>query len=433
LRVLFSTLPFKAHLYPRVPLAWALRAAGHEVCVASTPDLVDEITASGLPAVPVGPALDAAALMAEIQKRQEAAESGDDLPVPEPLMRIGDTDPESLTYEHMQGLFTVMTTVVFRNHSLPSTIDDLVGFARNWRPDLVIWDPLGFAGAVAARASGAAHARLMYGLDLIGRMRAQYLTELRQRPAEVCEDPLEEWLGPVLDQYGCSFGEDVVMGQWTLDPGPSWMRLPVAHQYVPLRDVSYNGPAAVPKWLSDPPRRRRVCLTLGLSHREVLGGNRVPIQELLEAVADLDVEVVATLDPKQLESVSAVPANVRAVGFVPLNELLPSCSAVVHQGGTGTMQSAIMHGVPQVILPGDLWDTVEKAERMEASGAALTVRDPERVTAGELRVLLTRVLDDPGFAAGAARLRTASLAAPNPAEVVPLLERLTALHRPTAA
>ena len=54
MRVLFTVNPEKAHYFAMVPLAWALRTAGHEVRVASQPRFADEITQSGLTAVPVG-------------------------------------------------------------------------------------------------------------------------------------------------------------------------------------------------------------------------------------------------------------------------------------------------------------------------------------------------------------------------------------------
>jgi hypothetical protein len=42
---------------------------------------------------------------------------------------------------------------------------------------------------------------------------------------------------------------------------------------------------------------------------------------------------------------------VRVVDFVPLNALLPTCSAVVHHGGSGTFAAVLEHGVPQLIIP----------------------------------------------------------------------------------
>jgi glycosyltransferase (activator-dependent family) len=422
-RVLFTTLSSKANAYPQVPLAWALRAAGHEVCVAGRPDMMDAITSSGLTAVPVGAQTDLAAMMGEIRERQDES-----APTPEELLRVEEVRQERLTYDYMHGTFTALTTVVFRSLSPRRAIDDLVGFARAWRPDLVIRDPLDFAAPIAAKACGAAHARLMYGLDLVGKMRESYLSALRRRPPGLREDPLEEWLAPALAGYGCEFTEDVVMGQWTIDPAPSWLRLPVDHLYIPVRHVSYNGRAVVPGWLREPPKRRRVCLTLGLSHRELLRGNQVSVGELLTAMGELDAEVVATLNADQLAG-SRVPDNVRAVDFVPLNELLPSCSVVVHQGGTGTMQTAFAHGIPQVIVPHDHWDTVLKAGMVQETGAALSVPEGERFSAAELRDMVRRVLDEPSFTRSASRLRQLMVGTPSPQEIVPLLERLTAEHR----
>ncbi|TDC44512.1 glycosyl transferase family 28, partial [Actinomadura sp. KC345] len=126
-----------------------------------------------------------------------------------------------------------------------------------------------------------------------------------------------------------------------------------------------------------------------------------------------------------------VPDNVRVVDFVSLNELLPSCSAVVHQGGFGQVQTALAHGVPQVVLPNGQWDTVPRARQVEEFGVGLSVADPDRVTPEELRAKLVRVLDEPSFAERAAAVRAEMLATPTPSDIVPVLEKLTHEHRGT--
>ncbi len=73
MRVLFVTLAASPHFFVQAPLAWALRAAGHEVRVASQPDLMDTITAAGLPATPVGPRLAQDESVEELRRRQEKA------------------------------------------------------------------------------------------------------------------------------------------------------------------------------------------------------------------------------------------------------------------------------------------------------------------------------------------------------------------------
>src|SRR5688572_24528507 len=54
MRVLIAAIPVKSHLYPVVPLAWALQTAGHEVRVACHSAFVDQVAATGLTAVGLG-------------------------------------------------------------------------------------------------------------------------------------------------------------------------------------------------------------------------------------------------------------------------------------------------------------------------------------------------------------------------------------------
>ncbi|BDM71236.1 glycosyl transferase [Streptomyces nigrescens] len=429
MRVLFTTVPTKAPGFHRTALAWALRAAGHEVCLANRPNLVEDITRTGLTAVPVGTPFHPDDYLADSERQLAEAGGEGDYPDPEQLMHMDELRPELLDYTYMQGVFTTMTTLVFRPFCPTEVVDELVSFAREWRPDLVLWDPFVFAGPVVAKAVGAAHARLLYGLDLIGHMREHYLDAVRKRPAELREDPVEEWLGPVLDRYDTAFSEDVVTGQWTIDPVPTSMRLPVDLPYLPMRHIPYNGRAVIPHWLTEPPERPRVCLTLGLPHPEVTGGDRLPVEPVLEAMAGVDAEVIAVSETGRLAGVRAVPDNVRLVDHVPLNELLPSCSAIVHQGDVWTLHTAFAHGVPQVVLPGDLWDIPMRADQVQEAGVGLRPLDVAGVTAGEVREMVVRVLTDPAFARRAAALRDEMVATPAPRDLVPVLEKLTAEHR----
>ncbi|HEX8629566.1 MAG TPA: activator-dependent family glycosyltransferase [Catenuloplanes sp.] len=412
MRVLFTTFAARSHLNALVPLAWALQTAGHQVCVASQPDLADHITGAGLTAVPVGPPL----LLDERVAEADDA-NGDQAPA--------ETDPEKLTWDYLHGVFSAMTPYVYEPFNGPEMIDDLVAFARFWQPDLVIWDPLTFAGPVVARVCAAAHARLLFGLDLQGLMRDAFVDLLGQRPAASRDDPLRAWLESTLRRHGATFDETVVVGQASIDVTPTSLRLPVDLPYIPVRYVPYNGPAVVPGWLREQPARSRVCLTLGVSHREVQGGDRVSIGDILDAVADLDIEVVATLDAEQLASLDRVPDNVRAVDFVPLNALLPTCSAIISHGGSGSFHTALTHGVPQVIVPAAMWDERIKARRLQDAGAGICV---EKLTAVAVREHLLQVLEDPSYAHNAAALRTEMVGTPGPNDIVPALERLVAEH-----
>ncbi|MCZ7457450.1 activator-dependent family glycosyltransferase [Streptomyces sp. WMMC940] len=425
MRVLFTPFPASTHVHTQVPLAWAMRAAGHEVRVATQPDVVEDINNAGLTAVAVGEVLDVPATM-NPEYTDEPEEIRDEAWLD--VLDISETRPEKLTHSHVHGVLTAWTSFVYQNTLPDGTTEELIDFARAWRPDLVVWDTMYYPGALAARISGAAHARLMFGLDLVGLMRGHYLGGLAELPPALREDPLEEWMSRILRRHGREFTEDLVVGQWTIDPVPPSLRLPVDLPSVPMRYVPYNGEATIPGWLRERPRRPRVCLTLGRSFREVVGADRASAGDLLDAVADLDVEVVATFTADQLDPGRRVPGNVRVVDFVPLDALLSTSAAIVHHGGSGTLQTALAHGVPQVVVPARMWCNVPKAHRVRDAGAGLCI-DPEDLTPHGLRTALVRVLEEPAFATNADRLRREVAGTPTPADIVPVLERLTAEHR----
>ncbi|KAA0939273.1 activator-dependent family glycosyltransferase [Streptomyces apricus] len=423
MRVLFTVLALDSHFYNSVPIAWALRAAGHEVRVASQPDLTETITRAGLTAVPVGEEL------ALLQRSQQSAQSS------EPGYGTGydltETDPQKLTWEYVRDTFGAYTYVA-EGVGSQTVLEDLARFAREWQPDLVVWDAMTYVGPVVARACGAAHARLLFGTDHWARMREVFLARGAEQTPEDRVDPMAGWMTARLSSLGLdpeaagAFGEDLVVGQRTIDPLPSWVRVPAGLDRLPVRPVMYNGPAVVPDWVHERPKLPRVVLTLGLS----LPGaytDGFPISDLLAAAADLEVELIATAGAEAAAALSAsgLPDNVRIVDFVPLNEVLPTCSAIIHHGGMGTLQNALRHGVPQIVVPGWLRDEKGNAAALEQQGAALVI-DPSEFTAGTLREKLARLLAEPGFRQNADRLRTELLALPTPHDIVPELERLAA-------
>lgn len=421
MRVLITSFAHNTHYYSLVPLAWALRAAGHEVRVASQPSLTDTIATSGLTAVPVGDDQAIIDLLTEV---------GGDLVPYQRGLDFTETRPEVLTWEYLLGQQTMLTALCFAPLNGDSTMDDMVALARSWQPDLVLWEPFTYSGPVAARVVGAAHARLLWGPDVVGNSRRLFTEALAGVPAEQREDPMAEWLRWTLHRYGCQIGadevEDLVTGEWTVDPTPGSTRLPVSGRRLAMRYVPYNSPSVVPEWVAEA-ERPRVCLTLGVSSRETYGKDVVSFQELLGALGDLDVEVVATLSDAQRDHLGDLPDNVRICDFVPLDVLLPSCAVIIHHGGAGTWSTATLYGVPQIMIP-SLWDAPLKAQQAERLGTGIAIR-PEELTADALRAAVVRVLNDPSITAAARRQRDELLAAPSPAEVVRILERLTADHR----
>lgn len=410
MRVLVATCSDRSLLQSLVPVATAFAAAGHEVRVASAPDLTDTITAAGLTAVPVGRNDPFRRLHAG---RAESWMTG--------LLPPYDAaaDPSRDTWEHL--LEGYRSTVRWW-HQLGNAplLADLVAFARSWRPDLVLWEPTTFCAPIAAEACGAVHGRVLWSVDVFAVTRALFL---RRRPAPDAPDPLGDWLAGHAARHGVAFSERLVTGCFTVDPLPEPLGMRAAGTRVlPVRYVPYGGRATVPDWLRARPRRPRVAVTLGITNIDRFGGYNIGVQRLLDSLSALDVEVVATIADTERSRLQGVAPAVRLVPFVPLDDLAAGCSLVVHHGGPGTMLTTARHAVPQLVLPWE-FDAPELARRFAATGAGL-VLDPASASVANIRTAADRLLRDPGFGARAGALRDVMDAAPPPAGLVARIERL---------
>ncbi|MDT0446491.1 nucleotide disphospho-sugar-binding domain-containing protein [Streptomyces johnsoniae] len=437
--------PGTAHLYPVVPLVSALQSAGHEVVIASHPDVAATITSVGLTALPLGE-------RAGMPTARAAAQ-----PVPPGMDEELDRVAAALALDgedhHPWGdfrQFVLPATWEFHPAGASSAqpmpgIDDLVAYARVWQPDLVVWDPAFPSAAVAARAAGAAHARLLWGPDYWGWITERLAAARADGSAAGAESPLARAVRPVAERHGVEVDEELLLGQWTIDTMPAPMRLPTRTVLVPMRWVPFTGAAPIPPWLREAPKRPRVALSLGVSVRQFFKGGEEFVGALLESVADLDIDVIATLDASQIADFR-VPPNVRTVDYVPLTQLLPSCSAFIHHGGMGSFAAATATRTPQLIVDGDIKIVVEHADGTTTSsshkhmdmrptsayvlsrGAGLLL-DQKKHSVEELTKRLARVLDEPSFQAGARRIHEEMMATPSPHDLVPQLERLSARHR----
>lgn len=409
-----------------VPLAWALRAAGHEVRVVSQAAMAPAITGAGLTAVTAGPA--------EWYGDEHAPDLLNEV-FPGCLDQVRSfdyVDIDNKAHTDLLALEHMASSSMFATMNDHRMVDDMVSFVRHWEPDLVISETYTFAGSIAARVVGAAYARSTWGPDVALKARQALLRLSEDLPTCHREDPTAEWLSNTLGRHGSSFDENVITGQFTVDITPPGMRLDTGLHYESMQYIPYNGPSIVPEWLRAPVDRPRVCLTLGVTDRShgqrldyldaVLGN--LNGTDLFAAVADLNCDIIATLDAERLTI--PIPDNVHAVGFVPLSELLPTCSAVIHHGGSGTRSTAEVHAVPQLMVA-EGWD-IPRGRGIEAAGAGVCIAEQD-LTAPLLRDSLRALLENPFFAEGASRLRDELRSLPTPVALVPRLEELTDSYR----
>ncbi len=162
-----------------------------------------------------------------------------------------------------------------------------------------------------------------------------------------------------------------------------------------------------------------VYLTLGTVFNAE-SGDLLP--RALAGIRELGVPLVVTtgrqIDPLEL---GRQPPHVRLQRWIPQEELLPWCRAVVSQAGSGIALAALAHGLPSVLLPVGA-DQPHTAAMVASLGAGV-VLDPLTVSSAEIGLAVRQVLEDGAFRAAALRVRDECLALPSAIEAVAWLDR----------
>lgn len=385
MRVLFTAWAWPSHVYAMVPLAWAFRAAGHDVRVATPPGVADVTLSAGLTPVRVGRDVDAVETVRGFMLGPSAMHGA---------RRSDGGGTGGQEPSRALGMFTMLADAM---------ADDLVAFSREWRPDLVVHEPTAWAGALVAADLGVPVVRHAYGPDL---------TALSGASAA-------EALGPVAERLGLEAVDPLAPP--ALDPCPGPLRKGLPGERWPIRYVPYNGSYS---GSSGPPggRRPRVCVTWGTTIAK-LGREHVMAGRVAKALADHDVEVVVAVPTRRhLEAVEPLPENARILESPPLDLLFSTCDLVVHHGGAGSILTGLTHGLPQVAFP-QIPDHLGHASRLADSGAGLML-DPEKgFEASAVRAAVDLLLSSPGHREAADRMRVEMEQAPTPARAVVSLEK----------
>ncbi|MEH1102911.1 nucleotide disphospho-sugar-binding domain-containing protein [Micromonospora sp. CPCC 205561] len=368
MRVLVVSAPLTGHVLPLLPLAGALREAGHEVLVATAADALRAVR-SGLPVRDVAPAFDFGRIARGVMLRH-------------PLVARSELAGTAGT----RGAGLLFGAV---NDQLA---DGVLAVGREWRPDLVIHEPFAVAGALAAAILGVPAVRQENAL-FDGR--------------ELARATLAR-LGPALRRHGLT------------DLPPPAAAIAVAPPSVlsqdgwPMRYGTDLGDGGLPDWLREPGERPRVLV----SRSTVAGPGSAGPMPAVVAVADrVDAEFVLVRPTARLAR-RGLPGNVRTVDWIPIPAALAASAALVHHGGAGSVYAALTAGVPQLATVG-AGDRRHNAELVAACGAGIALRARD-VTADAL----TRLVTDVALRDAARRVGAEIAAMPGPAELVRRLESL---------
>lgn len=362
--------PLLGHVFPLVPLSRALRSAGHDVVLATAADGL-AVRSAGLPVEDVAPGFRFGPVAGRTMLRH-------------PVIARAELAGTAGT----RGVAPLFGAVNDR------LADGLVDLARRWRPNLVVHEPLAVAGALAAAAVGVPailHENSLFDGPTLVRVTDGRLGRARRRHGVAALPPAAATIS--------------IAPPSVLDGRAGW----------PMRAVPYSGEGELPDWLAGPAGRPRIAV----SRSTIAGPGSGRLMSRVVAVAGrLDAEVVL-IRPDRRVAGSALPDNVRTVGWVPLPAVLASCAAVVHHGGAGSALAALAAGVPQLVVNGP-GDRRHNAARLAARGVALAT-DERDISAGQL----TRLVTDAGLAAEASAVRAEIAAMPSPEELVPRIEALS--------
>jgi len=197
-------------------------------------------------------------------------------------------------------------------------------------------------------------------------------------------------------------------------------------------NVHYVGPAFEPyatDWTSPWPETNSDPLVL-LSFSTSYMNQRALAQRALDAVAGLPLRALLTAGPALAAEQLCLPANARAVAYIPHRTVLPHAALVVTHAGWQTVNAALADGVPLLCIP-DGRDQPDNAARVVTAGAGVRVRknaSPER-----LRRVITRALEDPALKRGARAMADALGQSDGAVEVAERVERLGRSVQPAGA
>ena len=382
MRLLFTASPAYGHLLPLLPMVRAAMTAGHDVRLATGPDLVGPMRSRSVPTYGVGPAW--GEIVAE--RDEEARRS---------------------TADDLDTQRAISAGVLF-GRAAARRLPGLLDMAGRWRPDVVVHEPLELGGVMLAR-----HLRLPSVTQGYGPMFREYGA-----------------LGPIVAGATGDPGVwDEMLAGTTLDICPPALREPGEALWPDALDLRPSAGEAGGREVFDPGparalRRPLVYVTLGTISNAIPG----LMAGLVEALRSLSVDLVVTTGPGvDPASLGPQPGHVTVRQFVPQEQVLRYADLMVSHAGAGTMLGALCHGVPQLCLPHGA-DQPWNAEAVARARVGVVVPEedctPETVRAG-----VVTLLSSPSYRTAAREVQQEIEAMPTAREVLPRMLELAVADR----
>jgi UDP:flavonoid glycosyltransferase YjiC (YdhE family) len=371
-RLLFTTFPAVGHLHALAPLALAAKQSGHEVCLATAPDLVPWGITCGLPSRPVGPLV--RTLLAQSSAPTESGRSA-------------------------RLLTDVWPAAVLR---------DLTRLAEEWRPDVIVHEEGEYAAVLVAAILGRPCVTQSWATPAASPFeRAETLSRLK----------------PLWERHGPAGATARTTGELYLDACPPPFQLGGLRgldRVVTVRAVPFDGPAQPPpNWLFHLDRPA-AYVTLGA---DPTYSTPARLRLLAEAVSTVTGSVVLTTGPHAAAELGDLPANVTALPYLPQSQVLPHVSVVVSQGGAGGLLGSLSQALPHLVVPGRSQSQQDVASVTAGIGTGLRLRE-EQLEPDQIVAAVRELLSEVSFELAASKIRTQLEQLPGPGEALDLVTAL---------
>jgi len=395
--VLVCVQPARGHVGPTKPIVEALLGAGHEVAV---------VTGA--------------------RYRRTFEDLGAEVGVLPPEADFDETDLDGSIPGRagLKGLKLARFELTHFVDAMPAQLS-----AMDLDVDVVLCDPLFMAGLALVRRENRPRVLVLGFLPFMPPVPTGPPPKTpgdRLRGAVL--KTLAPWvLGPAQQRARDLLGADpgLLFADWPLHsdgvlqmtcPSFEYPRTEAPLHFIGATTVSRTGEHPLPPWWDDLDGSRPVVhVTQGTVANDNLG--RL-VEPTIAALAGEDVLVVATTCGARLRP-GPLPANVRVADFLPYDELLPRCAAMVSNGGYGGVNHALRYGVPLVVV-GASEDKREVAARVTWSGAGIG-RARGSAAPRTLKRDVHAVLTEPRYRDRARELAAEMAAGPAMDEVVKLI------------
>lgn len=421
-RYLFAPIPVTGHVNPGLPIARELVERGHDVRFYSTPRFRNAIERIGARYVPVQHAL---RIDEELMDAWPGRPQGG-------LAQIR-YDVKNIFIEFIRGALKDLEAELRREPADVVVADNTSAVVEALHHKLgVAWAVYGITVlGMSSRDTAPFGLALPPSSTPLGRIRNRFLNWFVDRvifgEANRYNEQLRRELGlPPLGRGLFDFSTAADLYLQGSAPSFDYPRtdLPANVHYIGATTPDAPAEWVQPAWWGELHGRRVILVTQGTINNDY----DQLIRPAIRALAEENVLVVVTTGSRAPSAVNIdpLPSNVVVERFVPYALLMPHVDVLLTNGGYGSIQIALAHGVP-VIAIGKTEDKAEIANRVEWTGVGvgLKVRIP---TVAQIRDAVTRVITTPTYAARAEAMRYELAGLDAPTSGADLLEELAGVE-----